>query len=287
MTMTIKELLQRKPSVPKTQNQAKPDVLVVLTNWVRPDNVVKIVSAFRSQTVPVQLVLVDNSPHEYEEFWREHPDTVSQLDDYWRFLNNAGPPCRFAPAWMRHDHKYVLFYDDDLLPGPRAVEYLLDMAESVKDAFATIGEIGRRFRQNASGEWQYVARNIGRGPALTPVDCTCRAHFVCAEVMSLVLQWKWQLLSRFGDDGHLEGDRRGWWREDDFLLSLGIQAAMRWPSYLTPAGPPETQLKYKGLPAPNAHCARQFHCTDRDRHINMAAAIGWRSLIQETTQATG
>src|SRR5690349_15775309 len=116
------------------------DVLIVLTNWMRPSNIPQIVRAFRGQSVSSRMVLVDNSPPESSQLGN---DVLLQFDDVWRLQQNHGPPCRFAPALLQHDSRYILFYDDDCLPSPRAVENLLDVADRLGNNFSTIGQVGR------------------------------------------------------------------------------------------------------------------------------------------------
>jgi glycosyltransferase involved in cell wall biosynthesis len=259
------------------------DVLVVLTNWKRPANVRLIVQAFLAQTVPVDIVVVDNSPKDGESEFNE-PELAARLLDVWRFRDNAGPPCRFAPSFMRHSHRYILFHDDDLLPGPRAVEHLMEAAKRAGERFATIGQTGRRFEGGPNSyrhpmpgyQWLYVPRNVKRSENLTPVDMTCRSHFVRADQMQHVLTFKWELLRTLGS----EKVRPAIDVHDDLLLCLGIQKVKGWPSYLTHVGPPETCLRRQNLPAPYAVSERQPHHAERTDLIQWAELLGWRSVWQ-------
>jgi hypothetical protein len=261
-----------------------PDVLSILTNYKRPRNLRLIVDAFRRQTHSVDIVVVDNHPESEQQF--ALPNGLD-VEDIWRFRNNAGPPCRFAPAWMLHQYKYCLFFDDDLLPGSRAVEHLQATAALLNGRFATIGRFGRRFHggnrdymghYRGQGDWRYVPRNIKLGNRPTPVDMTCRAHFVRADCMWRVLEFTWAMRTKHGDDSHQKGDRRGWWREDDMLLALGIQRDTGYPSYLVPHGDPETSLRRAELPDKHAHSRRPDHGHDRSRCVRMAVECGWQSL---------
>ena len=71
-----------------------PDVRVILTNWRRPKNLIPIAKAFREQSVPVEIVVVDNSGGKKFALSDEVRDTV---DDVITFGDNAGPAC-IAPA---------------------------------------------------------------------------------------------------------------------------------------------------------------------------------------------
>jgi len=261
-------------------------VLAILTNYARPQNIPIIVSALRQQTHPVDIVIVDNSPHCSCAMSHVAAWDTSQIMDVWRFTKNAGPPCRFAPALMQHDHSHVLFIDDDLVPGAHAVEHLIKTAELFDNEFATLGEIGRRVHggnrdymaSRGRGEWRYCTHNIRRRTWPFPVDITCRVHFVRADCVRHVLSMKWDILQHFGDDTAQEGDRRGWWREDDILLCTSIQRATGFASYLTPVADRNTYLRRRDLPAPGAHSSRTYHKTDRSRCVRMAVRVGWKPL---------
>jgi len=267
-------------------------VLAVLTNYARPQNLPQIVRALRRQTHPVKIVIVDNSPAKTASEDGDQHDLTrirKSVDDIWRFEQNAGPPCRFAPAFMQHDCSHILFLDDDMLPGFHAVEHLVNTATQLKNEFATLGEFGRRFHGgnrsymqgfHGRGEWRYVCRNVKRGHEPTPVDMTCCAHFVRADMMQHVLSFKWDMIHKHGCDEDLDGDRRGWWREDDMLLSLGIQQGTGLKSYLTPMPRRRVRmsLRQRMLAAPHAHSSRPHHLQDRTRFIHLALQSGWQSL---------
>ena len=69
-----------------------PLIEVVVDHWRRPANVTRLLRAFRVQTVPCRLTLVNCSPTgEFLEEWGELVDRVLVLP-------NQGSSTRFAPA---------------------------------------------------------------------------------------------------------------------------------------------------------------------------------------------
>lgn len=250
-------------------------VLVVLTNWRRPCNLPQIISAFRGQTVPVSIVVVDNSPGTGEEVY---PNPLfAGADDVWRFRTNLGCPCHFAPAQSIYDCKYVVFCDDDLVPGNRAIEYLLQCAASVQDRFATIGQVGRQFRFRRR-RTHYIAKNVVRlRSGMMPCDTTCRAHLVRTDLMHHVAAFRAKLIAQFGvsEVDPLVG------MHDDMMLSLGIQLGTGFSTYLTPyEKEPELRLKKSELDDSNAASARPQHRSERNRMIDLAIKVGWKSNWQ-------
>ena len=250
-------------------------ILSIVTNYCRPNNIPLIVDSLREQTVPVDIVVVDNSP--------EKPDGSDTLqlmlhekslwaDDIWRFVQNVGPPCRMAPAFMDHSHEFIWLLDDDLLPGSKAAEHLLLNYEWVDGKCSTIGEIGRVH----SPQGEYIKRNIRRPLHPRRVDMTARSHFVRTEHMRHVLDAKWQLIDRFGDEArHLVSIH------DDLILCCGVQLATGFPSYLTAdAYDAETLIRKQDLPdGGGGVSAKPGFLEQRHRLIQMFQAIGWESLI--------
>jgi hypothetical protein len=242
------------------------DVLAIVTQYNRPvGNVPAIAEALRQQTVPVDIVIVDNTPRpvDLERF-------VGPVFDYWRFTENAGPPCRFAPAFMDHLHEYTFFIDDDLVPGNRCIENLLRNYELVGGKYATIGEIGRI---HDSGK--YAKRNIRRHGQLRRVDMTARGHFIRTGNMRHVLNAKWSLIEKFGSEAF---DLVA--VHDDLLLCCGIQMATGWPSYLTASNSDKaTLIRHRDLPDNGGGVSAKLDfVADRNRLIQMFQAIGWESL---------
>lgn len=225
----------------------------------------------------------------------------SAVDDVWRWAENSGCPCHLAPALMLYGHRYVLFADDDFLPGTRAVENLLECAERVDDRFATIGQVGRRLSLthrevpcNPANPNQfklevaavYDRRDVRRQPGeMTKVDLTCRSSLVRADTVLNVPMFRYNLLmtTRAGNlkGFSVEEVERLVGVHDDFLKCVAIQLKSngQLPSYVIPAtDDPERNLIARELP--NGHESvwrRPGHYAERDRWAQLALACGWRS----------
>lgn len=255
------------------------DVLAVVTNYSRPHNIPKIIEALQQQTVPVDAVIVDNSPYPGDTpLWsilKSHCEQAGlsfDLFDYWRFTENHGPPCRFAPVFMDHSHEFTWLIDDDLLPGPRALEYLLETYATVDGMCSAIGEIGRIF--NGS---RYVRANIIRRDWPREIDMAARCHFFRTEFARHILTAKWALIDRFGDEA-----RRFVSVHDDLLIHCGIQLAVAFPSYLTPKSADEdTWCRKADLPdgKNGGVSACEDFVENRCRIIEMFREIGWESIV--------
>lgn len=254
-------------------------VLVVLINYRRPQNLLEILPAVRAQSEPCKIVVVDNHP-ESEPECRLPSEVEASVDDVWRFKQNTGPSCRFAPALLTHDCEYVAFLDDDFVPAPRAIEHLLKTAKQVNDKFATIGEIGRIFPRAVDRghlDYRYAPKNVTRTEAPRQVDMTCRAHFVRAELVRHALDLKWDLLRRYANTDYPQV----LYTHDDILLCLGIQRATGYPSYMTPLDPTDTAIIAKELPGPNAVHHRPGHKKTRSRLVSRCGRLGWKTLVQD------
>lgn len=257
-------------------------VLVVITNFARPQNMPSVIRAWREQSVaPVKIVVVDNSPD--NNVYRDYKLNDIMPNDIWRWTENCGCPCRFAPALMLYGHKYVLFADDDFLPGKRAIEWLLTTAKSVNNEFATIGQVGRRLMELPSDgprAYSYDRRNVQRSTVTaTKVDLTCRANLVQWNSVVDAIEFRNQMLNdlrvspELGDLNKLVGVH------DDFLLCCGIQARQSLPSYTIPQGnDPETELIKTEIPSGPEACYRRLgHYEERDAMCKLVTEAGWRS----------
>lgn len=234
-------------------------VLAVVTNWSRPRNIPLVVEALSSQA---DVVVLDNAvPGQSLE------DLKVQVGaEVWRVPKNLGPPCRFVPALADIEHQFVLFVDDDFLPGSKCVDVCLRTAERLNQEFATIGQIGRRFTSE-DGTWRYRRKNSPRlrtGPC--PCDMTCRTHFVRCSDVRHVLSLREQLLPQFREHVAVH---------DDILLCLSIQMATRFASVLIPTE--GDQIKVSELDDHNPISRRKTHMQHRNELINACADAGWRS----------
>jgi len=246
------------------------DILVILTNWCREENLPRIIEAFRSQTVKVRMVLIDNSPRGMDQ-----PPGI----EMWRVPRNLGPPCRFVPALAEIEASHILFYDDDLLPGPRAVEWLVECSNSLGGKYATIGQIGRRFVSRRNGRIiRYRRLNVPRFQwgFCNPVDMTCRAHFVQRKHLHHLVAFRELILAKFPEAEEAVGIH------DDMLLCLGIQKATGYPSYLTAYRGREWDLRCAELPdAGSLNQTRATHMQERHNICHWARSVGWQSVWRE------
>lgn len=241
---------------------------VILTNWKRPQNLSKIIDAFQAQTVlPAEIILVDNHPEEEPEFAFAGSDLV---DDIYRFETNAGPCCRFAGAsFVRTE--FVLFFDDDMMPGEKAIESYQQQADELNGEFATISDVGRIYRQGKSdGKYSIRRRNCRRkvdGPV--KVDMTCRAHLVRSEFVSVAVRDRIRAAT--------SGATAEMLRHDDIFLSQGIQLETGWASYLAKNVGHDGKLRHKDLPAPHSGNGLPNHDQSRNELVNWYSERGWRS----------
>lgn len=244
---------------------------VILSNWKRPDNLRPIIAALKQQTIPFsKVVLVDNATSAYSC----PADITASVTRYWRFPDdNLGPTNRFAPALLDYRPEYTLFLDDDLLPGIRMHEYLLEQARACSNVFATIGQIGRIYRKNVDDTLTYVMRDVTtNNSTLTPVDLTCRAHFVKTADVRHALTMRDRLLA--------DVEQPDWFRHDDILLCTGVQCATNQRSYVLSKPATEQAIIKKNLPNPHAISSRADHLSSRTALINATQRIaGWKSLV--------
>lgn len=247
-------------------------VLVVLTNWKRPQNLSLCIQAWREQSLsPASIVVIDQSPL---------VQCFPGADDVWKVGNNLGPLCRLWPALaLAPRYDYILFADDDLLPGKQGLQASVEAAKLISNKFATLGQEGRTFRNSSTEEmglpqtiWSY---RFGNTPRLTDglqvVDCTVRTHLVLAPYLHRLLRLREKLPADLCD------------AHDDLLLCLGLQTDPGWPSYVLPASTLERQLILENLPGvngPEACWKRPDHLVQRSRFINLAHEAGWRQFPQ-------
>lgn len=258
------------------------EVLIILTNFSRPQNMSRVIEAWREQTVKCKIVVVDNRPKHLKSLMEgyiqeEYPGLFAQgvygVDDVWRWTENSGCPCWLAPATMLYGHKYVLRSDDDFLPGKRAVEHLLATAEKLNDEFSTIGQIGRVFDRS-----HYHLGNAHRLYTIpTRVDLTCRVSFMRSEVPISAILWRNMLLSEYPSEetSKLVGIH------DDFLICCGAQKVTGYSSYvIAKMDDPETELIKEEIPnGPESCYKRPGHYQEREAMVQLCVKAGWRSLV--------
>jgi hypothetical protein len=275
------------------------EIMVVLTNYKRPQNLPKIIDAFRQQTRKVDhLVVVDNSPKkapvEEQVMGGTHPDAqvkwetrdypeaypnglFNSVDDVWRFTTNLGCPCHYAPALCHFEYKYCLFYDDDVLPGRMAVDYILREAAILGDKFSTIGQRGRNFKLHNNPGHRYVYGDVPQ-PKDSPVKCNLNisGHLVRTDLLYYILRFRTELIKAFGDEA-----KKLCGIHDDMLTCLGLQLYTYFPSYITSIGTDwETKLMKESLSQANSDGSppihrRPEHLAERNRFVDMAIQLGW------------
>lgn len=268
-------------------------VLVILSNYRRPQNLPACIAAWRGQSVlPAKIVVVDNSP--VKDFGNKEPplgwfngtqprEIYPDMEflgahDVWRFTTNSGCPCKLAPAMLLYGHRYVLFADDDLLPGSRAIEHAMEAATALQDRFSTLGFINRRFRMDLPPGERYSGRcTVAASDRPMPCDLTCQVHLVRADMVHCAVVLRNNLLARSRDNPDIPALVG---IHDDFLLCMGVQRATSWPSYVLPASDDSerwlvrTRLDEQG----SAVWRRPDHFAERERMVELSLAAGWRSL---------
>lgn len=253
-----------------------PRVLVLLTNYKRPQNLPLVIKTWRDQSLaPASVVVVDNEPRTAKH---EPYPSFSDADDVWRIGANLGPLCRLWPALaLAPKYEYVLFADDDFLPGRDGLLAAVQAAKYVNDKFATIGQEGRTFSMVLGHEvgektiWSYKFGNTPRLELPRIVDCTVRCHLVLASTLHRCLRLRERLPAQLCDD------------HDDLTLCLGLQVDPGLPSYILPASTLARQLiaeNLAGCNGPEACWKRPDHLVQRSRFINLVYEAGWRSFVE-------
>jgi hypothetical protein len=243
-----------------------------------------VIRAWKGQSLPpTQIVVVDNSPDpnriDYIARTREWQELG--VYDTWRINKNLGPLCRLWPALaLAPLYDYILFADDDLLPGINGLLSAVETAKRLNDKFATIGQEGRTFQrhdpcqhseQGARPTYSYKFGDTPRwDDSSRLVDCTVRCHLVLARYLQRVLHLREKLPANLCSD------------HDDLLLCLGLQIDPGWPSYILPNSTSQRQLIRENLPGcngPEACWKRPDHLQQRTSFIRLAQDSGWCSFV--------
>jgi hypothetical protein len=225
-------------------------VEVVVTNWRRPQNIVKILEAFRNQSVPCTLSVVDAGGEEY----RLPAEAREMADNIYTMSQNYGAYNRYIPLANYH-REFTYFHDDDMLPGTRAMEHFIASARQVPHG-ALFGQMGRRIvdEYKPSG----VRRDVER---CVSVDMVVRGYFVRTEHLYTIIRFR-----------NLMGKQV---REDDMLLAWGIRSFTDKGIYVTPdSGDPEERINKAELVTSHALSEDRDHLTMRTRFWQEAKALG-------------
>ena len=253
-------------------------VLVVLNNYARPQNMSRIIDAWKGQTAkPARLVVVDNTQFGDYVCGEQYPrDILHGSDDVWKWQDNCGCFAHLAPALVLTGYKYILLADDDVVPGLRAIEHLLRTAKFLDDAFATLGQEGRLFLLDQPPGKRYSGRScpVRSTTESVKTHITCQAHLVRADLVHGVLQLRTALINRFGDEAVQLCKVH-----DDFLLSLGTQCISPYPSYVIPRtrdAADELIAERPGCSDSTSVYKRPTHFAERARMVDMCLEVGWR-----------
>lgn len=247
----------------------KPEVLAVIINWRRPQNLPLIVGALRAQTVPLHICVIECAPG--TEFALPPDQLHSLADTVFTVNRNFGPMSRLIPALAFTEYEYVFFQVDDFAPGPRCVEHFLLTARHMHNQFATLGQDGRRVdmaSKSLSGR-----RVRMHETECVPVDAVTSSELVRSDAIQYAIDFRWKMIRRHGIENVSLF-------EDDLFLCFGIQEATGLPSLLTPdcPSPAESWRATKFRTGEEALCARPDHREGRDLFVWQAIECGWRSL---------
>ena len=257
--MPVRLLPVREPSAPASKS-----VEVVIMNWRRPANVRQIIAAFRAQTVPCQITLIDAAA-EPEAL---DAKTLQSADRHYRFSHNFGAVNRYIPA-LGYLADYTYFHDDDMLPGPGVVGHLLETAARTPE-FSVLGQFGRIL----TPEGRYLAGDSPRdAERCMPVDFLVRGYFVHTHDLQHIWPFAKALALDFQDC------------EDDLLLCCSLAVGTGKPCYVTPLADLASNMAARHLPEPAALSQRRDHLARRERFIKAARRLGWKHLRQPAEPA--
>lgn len=199
---------------------------VILINWRRPTNLPKIIASFRNQTAKCKITVCDVGGADFGL----SKEVLATVDAHFVWNTNHGGFNRFIPAFS-YECEYCWFHDDDMLPGPRLLEYLLTWQHL---PFSVLGQTGRRiFGQ----DYKFLA------PSKVPqqVDFVCRGYFLRTNRIPHILRY-----------ANAIGLSRYLILEDDILMAAAIQAYTGERAWMTPEPPQDAKMNAFELAAPHA-----------------------------------
>lgn len=224
-----------------------PRVQIVVVNWRRPSNLPEIIAAFRNQTVPCWLTIceVGGSSHGLPK------DVLASADSCFSWDINHGGFNRFIPAFA-YRSEFCWFHDDDMIPGPRLVEFLLAWSHL---PFSVLGQTGRRV---AGQEYKVIE------PSRIPeeVDFVCRGYFVRTARLHHILSFT-----------NAIGLARDFVLEEDILMAAAIRAHTGERAWITPRPPPGAEMNARELPAPYACEDMPDHYVRRVAFFNLCRTM--------------
>ncbi len=246
-------------------------VLVVLTCYSRPQNLERLVGAWKEQSISTDVVVVDNRKAMKEQTYY----IPEGAKDTWRMTENLGCPCRFYPALALYQYKYAVMADDDLEPGPLAVGNFVGTAIELNDEFSTLGQVGRVIRVREPVGARYSGRTCPTRSSTkpVPVDLTCRVHMIKTADVPHVFTFRANLLAKGGDANRLCGIH------EDMLQSFGIQTGTGYPSYLVAnVGPNSEPMRTELDTGKDGLWKRPDHFKERNRMVDLCMDAGWSPI---------
>lgn len=225
-------------------------VEVVISNFCRYDNVVKIVEAFKNQSVPCIITICDCASDESQ---RVRDDLANNI---FRF-KNYGPFNRYIPSFS-YSCVWTYFHDDDMLPGNKTIEHFL-MAANEKSDGALFGQVGRNIIK------RYNTIDVQRQKECIECSMLVRGYFVKTKFLPYVKLFK----------DHIPFPVR----EDDMLLSWAIKTYTDKKIYLTgDTGELNERMNIEELPDTNALSSDPNHISKREKFWNMAKSLSKQIL---------
>jgi hypothetical protein len=177
-------------------------VTIVITNYLRPTNVERLIDALGRQTVAPTIFIWDNSPT--KDFHDPRAD----------WIIHSSKNARCTPRWWMASHAetdFVLIHDDDLMPShSKVLARTLDAA--TRAAPFAVGAAGVILKRSC-GYWE--SRHVGlRAKVIrhdARVDIVKGSYFCCPA-------------ARLASIGHMELDA-----EDDIAVSAKLGEGVRHP----------------------------------------------------------
>lgn len=235
---------------PHKEDWKHPKVDVVISHYKRPQNIPAILDRFREQTIPVRITLLDCHPLPElaldDRSW-------NRADRHFRF-HNYGTANRHYLASAFWDCDYVYFHDDDMLPGVRAVEHLVQTYQSLEKP-GILGEFGRLIRNG-----RYVCAELPLQNSPQRVSSVVRGYFTMPNNL-LALQELWSKMQVLV--------------HDDLALSASQEMCGR-RNYIVSAWPDRSySICERELDAPHAMCGDNSHGQYRQKACNQLFSLGW------------
>lgn len=224
----------------------------VIINWKRPANIVSIIDALKHQNTTITII---DCPVESDYL----PNNIkNKVDKYIVLDKNYGSYNRFIPI-DQYDHKYTFFIDNDLLPGPNAIENLLYFANN--NNFAVAGQFGRKI---INGFYQPVDIPLSDTP--TPVDFIVRAYLINTVDLPFIekMRQKMKLRDKIFTD--------------DMLACGSIKLATGKNNYVIPKPDNLSSIAAAELDDGNSVASTADHWYNRQSFLIRLRQEGWKEL---------